>query len=242
MPQVLGAVQAPGVEGFDVATSQLDVLLRHRLRSISRRGGSTKGLYGNERPPCRGRLPRRCAPGRRARRGQRSSRKQPRTAARPATNIHARMQGNCRAAANGRKLRLRLLISRSQVRSLHGPYSGHPIGARGWGSGEGSEQAESVMQEPWPLDACPDVRARHLPCRDDGFFPADLSEWSPGNAWAPPQMRSRAATPPPSAARKYLPTDSRFAARSGRSQPASGFAREQRHQLPLPRPTWFLRG
>jgi hypothetical protein len=147
----------------------------------------------------------------------------------------ARSRGRCTAESA-------LLRERVWRRVLAATYSGHPIGARGWGSGEGSEQAESVMQEPWPLDACPDVRARHLLCRDDGFFPADLPEWSPGNAWAPPQMRSRAATPSPSAARKYLPTDSRCAARSGRSQPASGFAREQRHQLPLRRPTWFPRG
>jgi hypothetical protein len=95
------------------------------------------------------------------------------------------------------------------------------------------------MQEPWPLYVWPNARTRHLLCRDDRFFPADLPEGSPGNAWASPPTRSRVATPGPSAARKNLLTASRRAGRSGRSQPASGFAREQQHQLPLRRPTWF---
>jgi pimeloyl-ACP methyl ester carboxylesterase len=30
------------------------------------------------------------------------------------------------------------------------------------------------MQEPWPLDAWPDVPTRFLLCRDDRFFPASF--------------------------------------------------------------------
>lgn len=33
-------------------------------------------------------------------------------------------------------------------------------------------QAETVGEEPWPLDAWPDVPVRFLLCRDDRFFPA----------------------------------------------------------------------
>jgi hypothetical protein len=104
----------------------------------------------------------------------------------------------------------------------------------GLGGGRGKPEAD----EPSPLGASSDARSS----RDDRFFPAELPAWSPGNAWASPRMRSNAAAPRSSAARKNLPTDSRRVERSGRSQPASGFAREQQHQLPLRGPNPFLRG
>lgn len=37
------------------------------------------------------------------------------------------------------------------------------------------DQAESPMQEPWPLDAWPDVPTRYLLCRDDRVFVADVT-------------------------------------------------------------------
>jgi pimeloyl-ACP methyl ester carboxylesterase len=41
----------------------------------------------------------------------------------------------------------------------------------------GRSQAEKPGQEPWPLDAWPDVPTNYLLCRDDRFFPA---EWMRG--------------------------------------------------------------
>jgi pimeloyl-ACP methyl ester carboxylesterase len=35
------------------------------------------------------------------------------------------------------------------------------------------DQADKPLQEPWPLDAWPDVPTRYLLCRDDRMFPAD---------------------------------------------------------------------
>jgi pimeloyl-ACP methyl ester carboxylesterase len=35
-------------------------------------------------------------------------------------------------------------------------------------------QSGTPMQDPWPLDAWPDVPTRFLLCRDDRFFPADF--------------------------------------------------------------------
>jgi pimeloyl-ACP methyl ester carboxylesterase len=37
----------------------------------------------------------------------------------------------------------------------------------------GRRQADRPGQEPWPLEAWPDVPTRYLLCRDDRFFPAD---------------------------------------------------------------------
>jgi pimeloyl-ACP methyl ester carboxylesterase len=36
------------------------------------------------------------------------------------------------------------------------------------------EQSGTPFEEPWPLDAWPDVPTRFLLCRDDRFFPADF--------------------------------------------------------------------
>jgi pimeloyl-ACP methyl ester carboxylesterase len=36
------------------------------------------------------------------------------------------------------------------------------------------EQSGTPFEEPWPLDAWPDVPTRFLICRDDRFFPADF--------------------------------------------------------------------
>jgi len=36
------------------------------------------------------------------------------------------------------------------------------------------EQSGAPFEEPWPLDAWPDVPTRFLLCRDDRFFPADF--------------------------------------------------------------------
>jgi pimeloyl-ACP methyl ester carboxylesterase len=41
--------------------------------------------------------------------------------------------------------------------------------------GRGRNQSGTPLQEPWPLEAWPDVRTRYLLCRDDRFFPA---EWT----------------------------------------------------------------
>lgn len=41
----------------------------------------------------------------------------------------------------------------------------------------GRDQSATPMQEPWPLDAWPDVPTRYLLCRQDRFFPA---EWTRG--------------------------------------------------------------
>ncbi|MGH9134960.1 MAG: alpha/beta fold hydrolase [Ilumatobacteraceae bacterium] len=35
------------------------------------------------------------------------------------------------------------------------------------------DQTSTLFEEPWPLDAWPDVPTRFLVCRDDRFFPAD---------------------------------------------------------------------
>jgi pimeloyl-ACP methyl ester carboxylesterase len=35
-------------------------------------------------------------------------------------------------------------------------------------------QSDTPLEEPWPLDAWPDVPTRFLLCRDDRFFPADF--------------------------------------------------------------------
>ena len=35
------------------------------------------------------------------------------------------------------------------------------------------DQSGAVFEEPWPLDAWPDVRTEFVVCRDDRFFPAD---------------------------------------------------------------------
>jgi pimeloyl-ACP methyl ester carboxylesterase len=35
------------------------------------------------------------------------------------------------------------------------------------------DQTSTLFEEPWPLDAWPDVATRFLLCRDDRFFPAD---------------------------------------------------------------------
>jgi pimeloyl-ACP methyl ester carboxylesterase len=35
------------------------------------------------------------------------------------------------------------------------------------------DQADKPLQEPWPLDAWPDVPTRYLLCRDESMFPAD---------------------------------------------------------------------
>jgi pimeloyl-ACP methyl ester carboxylesterase len=39
------------------------------------------------------------------------------------------------------------------------------------------DQTTTLFEEPWPLDAWPDVRTRFIACRDDRFFPA---EWLKG--------------------------------------------------------------
>ena len=36
------------------------------------------------------------------------------------------------------------------------------------------EQSGTPFEQPWPLDAWPDVPTRFLLCRDDRFFPADF--------------------------------------------------------------------
>ena len=38
---------------------------------------------------------------------------------------------------------------------------------------KGRDQAQKPWQEPWPLDARPDVPTRYLLCRNDRLFPAD---------------------------------------------------------------------
>jgi len=36
------------------------------------------------------------------------------------------------------------------------------------------EQDGAIFEDPWPLDAWPDVPTRFLLCRDDRFFPAEF--------------------------------------------------------------------
>ena len=51
------------------------------------------------------------------------------------------------------------------------------------------EQSERPFEEPWPLDAWPDVPTRFLLCRDDRFLPAEFQRRVVLNDWGSSPMR-----------------------------------------------------
>ena len=55
------------------------------------------------------------------------------------------------------------------------------------GKAERTNETAKALQEPWPLEAWPEARARYLRCRDDRMFPA---------VWARRHARERLGVDP----------------------------------------------
>jgi pimeloyl-ACP methyl ester carboxylesterase len=70
---------------------------------------------------------------------------------------------------------------RAEGRDPHGPFDARqtflhdvPMAIVDQAAAHGVAQAEEPFEEPWPLDAWPDVPTRFLLCTKDRFFPADF--------------------------------------------------------------------